>query len=100
MQRMVSQKIERTCEGCGVTKTYELVAMTEETIQELEGWRRVVREIAMDGQFVKAVIDACSSQCMVTADLQFEVKRREMQEANRNNDTINLAELQVGESVN
>ena len=68
MQKVTSQKIERTCDaGCGVVKTWEFIEMTDETILEMQNWYTVIREIFDGRQFQKIAVQACSLACVPVA---------------------------------
>ena len=49
-QEFVSQKIKRTCDGCNAVKEYELFNPSAETIEELQNWYTVIREVYFDPQ--------------------------------------------------
>ena len=68
-QRPVSQKIERTCEGCDKKVEFELVGATEETLRQMMAWFTVIREdIDPDtGRPFKMLVQACSLECISAA---------------------------------
>jgi hypothetical protein len=74
-QQVVSQIIERTCEGCGVVVKYEVVNPSDDMITDMTRWYTVVREIAdsESGRFVKMMVQACSLPCVNVAALKLEV---------------------------
>jgi hypothetical protein len=69
-QKIVSQKIEKTCDGCGVRKEYETVGLTPEVVLELQEWRTIWREIYAGGEWAKVPFHACSNACLAAADLK------------------------------
>ena len=71
-QQMVSQKIEKICDGCGRTETYELVGTSPQQIAELQEWRIIYRELFIEGNWTKVVYLACSRACLVPSDEKVE----------------------------
>lgn len=105
MQRITSQLLEKTCDGCGTVKIYDLVQLTEATVIELEGWRTLVREVYMDrgdGQgpaFHKIMYQACAQPCVTVCDVNHEAKKkaardRALQAEAAADDRIDLKSLQ------
>lgn len=86
MQRITSQILEKTCDGCGAVKVYDLVQLTEASVAELESWRTLVREVYMDrgdGQgpaFHKIMYQSCSQPCTTICDVNFETKKKAARE--------------------
>lgn len=74
-QQVLSQKIERTCEGCGVTVVFEMVNPTDDAVTAMTRWYTIVREIAdsATGRFQKLMVQACSLPCVNVAALKLEV---------------------------
>jgi hypothetical protein len=74
--QMVSQKIKKTCEGCGVEKIYEMIEEpSAETIKELENWYTLVREMLVpDGRngakYEKFMVQAHEPACVPVALLK------------------------------
>ncbi len=96
-QEMVSQILKRTCDGCGVVKTWEMVNIQErpETIIEMQAWFTVVREVFMPSEgFVKMMVQTCSAECLVAAAAKLQLPEPEPvpEEAA---DSIDLAALQT-----
>jgi hypothetical protein len=71
---MVSHKIQKTCEGCGVVKVYEMVNAGVDTVQELENWYTVVREMLVPGpegpHYEKFMVQAHEPGCVPAALLK------------------------------
>jgi hypothetical protein len=93
---MVSHKIKKTCEGCGVERVYEMVNATAETITEMENWYTIVREMLVPGpqgpQYEKFMVQAHEPACVPVAILKLmKLGTMEMQEQQ---DEINLKDLQ------
>lgn len=95
-QQVISQKIQRTCDGCGVVKEWELVNAGEKIIEEMQEWRTVVREVFMDGHFVKVMVQACSSTCLVPADAKIIITPKQEEPA----DNIDLSTLRTTNFAN
>lgn len=89
-QRVVSQKIERTCEGCGAIKVYELMSSSDSELQELQNWYTIVREVYYQGQLAKLMVQACSPNCISAAAAKLVLPPDDGQ-----NDAIDLASLQT-----
>jgi hypothetical protein len=68
-QEIISQKMRRTCQGCELVKEFELVNMTPETSNDMQGWYTVIREVLdpQEGRFVKMMVQACSLACVPVA---------------------------------
>jgi hypothetical protein len=60
-QRVVSQIVERTCDGCGKVETYDLAAPSQETLLAMCEWYMIGRQFP-SGEAVKA--QACSLECV------------------------------------
>lgn len=96
-QEMVSQILKRTCDGCGVVKTWEMVNIQErpEMIIEMQGWFTVVREVFMPGEgFIKMMVQVCSPECITTAAAKLKLPEPEPEPAGPLDD-IDLAALQA-----
>lgn len=76
-QIVISQRIQKTCEGCGKVAEFEFIGMNEKTVEEIMEWRVVVREVLIDGQFQKVMVQACSQKCLVPADSKIVIQREE-----------------------
>ena len=74
-QEVVSQKVERTCEGCGTKVVFEMVNPTDQAVTEMTEWFTIVREIAdsQTGRFHKLMVQACSMPCIAAAALKLAV---------------------------
>lgn len=64
---ILSQKMLRTCEACGASKEWELVAAKEADILEMQEWYLVTRAVVIDRQFTKISANACSLACVPAA---------------------------------
>lgn len=71
-QEVVSQIVERTCEGCGKKVKFEMVNPTDNAVTEMTEWFTIVREVAdsATGRFHKLMVQSCSMPCIVTAALK------------------------------
>lgn len=98
-QRVVSTKVEKTCEGCGKVELIEMVEeKTPEQIADLSKWITHIREVYDErtGRFEKIMVQSCSISCSVAAQAKlFQVAQDPEQ-----GDSIDLSKLQVGEPVN
>lgn len=95
-QDIISQKIKRTCEGCGTVKEWELVGMQEDTIKEMQDWYTIIREVYAEGHFVKVMVQACSLACTPVAAVKLALPKMEDEPA----DNIDLASLRASNRVN
>lgn len=68
-QQLISQKVQRTCEGCGAVKEFELVGISPETTDEMLAWYTIVREVfdPEQGRLVKIAVQACTLACVPPA---------------------------------
>lgn len=68
-QEVISQKIRRICQGCELTKEFELIGAGPETIEEMSQWYSVIREVfdPETGHFIKMIVQACSLACVPAA---------------------------------
>lgn len=71
-QELVSQRIKRTCEGCGGVKEWELVNAPDSAAQEMQQYYTIIREVfsEAEGRFVKLAVQACSLPCVAVAALK------------------------------
>lgn len=75
-QKLVHHTIEKTCEGCGVVKQYDLVEATPEIIKEMENWYAVVREMLVPdlqnggAKYEKFMVQAHDPGCVPVALLK------------------------------
>jgi hypothetical protein len=95
-QEMVSQKLQRTCDGCGLVKVWEMVNIQErpEQIEEMQAWYTVVREVFMPGEgFIKMMVQTCSADCLNKAAEK--LKLPEPEPVPEESDSIDLAALQA-----
>ena len=91
-QIVVSQKVERTCEGCDKKVVFEMVNPMDDEVTEMTQWFTIVREIAdADGRFHKLMVQACSLPCIAAAALKL------AQVPSNPPDDINLAALRSGD---
>ena len=91
-QEMVSQKLKRTCDACGAVVEWEMVDAGEETIRAMESWYTVIREVFVDGKFVKIMVQTCSLACVPAGAVKLALPKR----AEEPDERIDLASLQVG----
>lgn len=75
-QKMISQKVERVCEGCGQTFIYELVDALPEVTKEFTSWYVVLRELVnpISGESVPMKSMAHSIECIPTAALKLQLE--------------------------
>ena len=92
-QELISQRIKRTCEGCGQVKEWELVEAPDADIVSMSEWCTAIREIPHEGKFIKLVVQACSLACVNKAAEKLYVQPEEPA------DDINLASLRA-QSIN
>lgn len=95
-QEMISQRIKRTCEGCGLVKEWELIGMGEETILEMQNWYVVIREVFFDGRFTKIMVQSCSLACVPAAAIKLALPRLAEEPA----DDIDLESLRASNLAN
>lgn len=71
-QELVSQRIKRTCEGCGSVREWELVNAPDSAAQEMQQYYTIVREIfsEQEGRYIKLAVQACSLACVPVAALK------------------------------
>lgn len=96
-QEMVSQQLRRTCDGCGLVKTWEMVNIQErpEQIIEMQAWFTVVREVFMPSEgFIKMMVQVCSPDCIAKAAEKLKLPDQEPV-AEEGPDNIDLAALQT-----
>ena len=94
-QETVSQKIKRTCDACGLVKEWELIGMSENTVNEMTAWYTVIREV-FDPEargFVKLLVQACSLACVPVAAVKLALPPREEEP------TIDLASLRANNPI-
>lgn len=74
-QTVISQKVQRICEGCGKVVEFEMVNPTDDAVTDMTMWFTVVREIAdsQTGRFHKLMVQACSMPCVGPAALKLAV---------------------------
>jgi hypothetical protein len=90
-QTVISQKIQRTCDGCGIVKEYELVDMRDTTIVEMQDWYTVIREVFFQGEFRKIMVQACSLACTPAAAVKLALPKVQDEPV----DNIDLASLRT-----
>lgn len=70
-QEVISQKVKKTCEGCGQSFEFELVNSSQETVEALQNWYTVIREILImtpEGpRFHKLMVQAHALECVPAA---------------------------------
>jgi hypothetical protein len=80
-ESVVSNKIRKTCEGCSLEMEYELVNITEETIESLSKWHQITRGMVVmtpEGpQFRKFSVHACSLACVNAAAVKLQLPPQE-----------------------
>lgn len=96
-QETVSHIIRRTCDGCKKITDWDFTKIDEKTIKEMEEWYTVIREVYIEGQFAKMMVQACSLSCIPAAAVKLALKPQ-MEEGP---DQIDLASLRAPkETVN
>ena len=90
-QKVISQKLQRTCDACEKVSEWELVDANEETILDMQNWYTVIREVFADGGFVKIMVQVCSLACVPAGAVKLALPKRVESE-----EPIDLASLQVG----
>ena len=89
-----SQIMKQTCEGCGASKTWELVGVEDGSpvLAEMQEWYVVGRKIIdPNGRPVSISADACSLACVPAAAVNLALPKFKDQPA----DDIDLASLRV-----
>jgi len=66
-QEVISQKIKKTCDGCGSVHEYEMVDPSEAMMQEIENWYTVGRAVRAEGRVLKMMAEACCLACVPAA---------------------------------
>lgn len=92
-QEVISQKIKKTCEGCGEVHEYELVGPSEKTLKDLQEWYTVVREVFDGEHFVKLMVQACCLACVPAAAVKLALPPAPEEPA------IDLASLRQGNNL-
>lgn len=74
-QELISQKIKRVCDGCGLVKEWELIHASNEQMIEMTEWYVVIHELfdAYEGQFKKLNVSCCSLPCVPAAAIKIAV---------------------------
>jgi hypothetical protein len=95
-QELVSQKVKRTCEGCGFEETYELFPPTPEVAIALTRWYQTAKRVIFpNGEQLEMQVMACSLTCLEPAAAKMVPPVAEPS----SEPTIDLASLQVGHPV-
>jgi hypothetical protein len=89
--QMVSQKVKRTCDGCGAEFEWEFVNITEETLASMQQWYKVTRKLMVDKQPVEFKADACSLACVPAAAVKLALPPQQEEPA----DDIDLGSLRA-----
>jgi hypothetical protein len=92
-QEIVSQKLKRTCDGCGSVVEWEMIGLQEATIIEMQEWYTIIREVFVEGRFVKIMVQACSLACTPAAAIKLALPKMREEPA----DNIDLAALRVSD---
>jgi hypothetical protein len=90
-QELLSQKMKRTCDGCGTTYEWDMVGLNAEIIKQLENWYTIIREIFFDGEFRKMMVQCCSLACTPVAAVKLALPPQQEEPA----DNIDLASLRA-----
>ena len=92
-QVVISQKIKRTCDGCGKDFEYELIGERPDAeIDELFAWFTLIREVAdpESGRMAKLMVQAHSLECVPAAACKIAVTPQSVNEG-----VIDISSLQV-----
>jgi hypothetical protein len=89
-QRVVSQIVERTCDGCGKVEKYDLAAPTQESLLAMCEWYMIGRQFP-SGEAVKA--QACSLECVPVVAVKIALPPAEPQDE----PAIDLSALRAGD---
>lgn len=89
---MSSQKMKRTCDGCGAEKEWELVGVQEPSILEMQEWYLITRAVFFQGRFEKISANACSLACVPVAAVKLALPPAPPEEPT---DDIDLASLRA-----
>ena len=93
-QEVISQKISRTCEGCGKIVTWETIGASDETLNEMQSWYTIIREIVIESRFAKLVAQACYLSCVPSAAIKLVLPPQEQ------SDRIDLDSLRTASRIN
>jgi hypothetical protein len=68
-EQVISQKVQRICDGCGKEHTYELIGAEQDQIIEMATWYVIEHKVTdyAAGQFIQMKVQACSLACVPTA---------------------------------
>lgn len=106
-QEVISQKIRRTCDACGVVEEFEMQHITPETLARWEKWWAVIREVfdPTEGKMVKMLVQAHTIECVPAAAVKISLPVIAALNPNTDDsqpDNIDLASLQASakEQVN
>ena len=88
---MTSQKMKRTCDACGASKEWELVAAKESDILEMQEWYLVTRAVVIQGQVQKIQGSACSLTCLPVVGVKLAIPPAAEEPA----DDIDMASLRA-----
>jgi hypothetical protein len=72
-KEIVSQMMKATCEGCGASKTWELVGadLNISVLDEMQEWYSVQRKVVGEGgRLIGLSADACSLSCVPAAAIK------------------------------
>ena len=92
-KELVSQKLQQTCDACGVVKEWELVGADNNPtiLVEMQEWYSVERKVIIDGRMTQVIVHACSLPCVPAAAVKLALPR----EQNEPTDNIDLASLRA-----
>lgn len=99
-KQITSQKMEMTCDACGISKEWELVGADDNAsiLAEMQEWYVVGRKVVdlRSGQLTQMTADACTLACVPAAAIKLALPRQSDEPA----DNIDLASLRNDFSTN
>lgn len=96
-QRTKTNVVERTCDGCGVVKEWDMVGITPAIVEDMTQWFTVIREIWTGDRFEKLLVQACSVACVPAAAVKILLPSAPPEDQEL--DDIDLGKLRTGGST-
>lgn len=96
-QKIVSQKTERLCEGCGLVYTWDDALLEFDVVKARQEWIIIGRELFSQGQWIKVLVHACSPKCMAAAEAKISVAAMQIPSVEEPADNIDLGALRVSD---
>lgn len=93
-KEIVSQMMKATCEGCGASKTWELVGadLNTSALEEMQEWYSVQRKVVGEGgRLIGLSADACCLACVPAAAVKLALPPQNQEPA----DNIDMESLRA-----